>query len=99
MFELPTDFVKVIHIELSNEGGEVFVSKVDGEDILLKLFDVLDVEAESVVAPGDEIRVFLFLHGNWNTSKISYVLDMNDGTHDFSLALLWLCSYLPSIYG
>jgi hypothetical protein len=45
VFLLSPHFMEIIHVELTHKRSEIFVSKVDGENILLKLFDILDVEA------------------------------------------------------
>lgn len=62
MFLFSADFVKIIHIQLSHERGEILMSEVDREDTLLELLDVLHIEAQTVLAPGNQIGVFLFLN-------------------------------------
>lgn len=68
----PADFVEVVHVELTNKTGKVFVPKVDGQNVLFELFNVLDIEAQAVVAPRNKLRMFLFLNGkSAYTSRIS----------------------------
>jgi hypothetical protein len=62
MLLLPADFVKVIHVELPHKRGEVLVSEVHRQNILLELLNVLHVEAQAVLAPGNQLGVFLFLN-------------------------------------
>jgi hypothetical protein len=46
-----SNFVEVIHVELSDERTEVAVSEVDGQNFLLELLDVLDGEVGSFLVP------------------------------------------------
>lgn len=64
-------FVEVIHVELSDEGGEISVSKVDGEDLLLEFFDVQNGEADALVIPAHNVRVLTALSQSKSTSRIS----------------------------
>ena len=52
---LVSDFVKVIHVELADEGGEVAVPEVDGEDFLLEAVDIEDGEVGSLLVPDDDL--------------------------------------------
>lgn len=63
-------FVKVIHVELSHEGGEVTMAKVDGENLLLKLVDVDDDEVGAFLVPGHHILIIVVLNRNRRTYKI-----------------------------
>lgn len=45
MFLFTAHFVKVVHVKLSHEAGEILVPEVDRKDFLLELLDVLDVKA------------------------------------------------------
>jgi len=38
--ELVSNFVKVIHVELPNEGRKVFMAEVDRQDFLFEFVDV-----------------------------------------------------------
>jgi hypothetical protein len=40
LVELVADFVEIVHVELPDEGGEVFVAEVDGQDVLLEALHV-----------------------------------------------------------
>lgn len=71
MFLLPSYLVEVIHIELPNERCEVLMSEVDGEDLFLELFDVLDVEIGACLTPEDDRGVLVFLNRCKGTSNIS----------------------------
>ena len=42
------DFVEVVHVKLSDEGGEPVVAVVSGEDCLFKLFLVDNADAFSL---------------------------------------------------
>lgn len=69
---LAADFVKVVHVELTHEAREILVPEVDRKDVLFEFLDVLHVEAESAVAPRNEVGMFLFLNRNRpSTSRIS----------------------------
>lgn len=50
--------VKAVHVELSNEGVDVSVPKVFGEDMILKVVDLLDGKLASVGHPVDDRLVF-----------------------------------------
>ena len=48
---------------MSDEGGVVAVPKVNGEDTLRKLFDLLHDEAFPAFGPADDVRVLVVLSG------------------------------------
>ncbi len=56
------NFAELVHIELADEWGDVFVSEVVGEDFVLKLFRVFDDDLV-VVEPGEVVGVLFFLNG------------------------------------
>ena len=49
------NFVEVIHVELSDEGGEVAVPEVDGKDLRLEAVHIEDGEVGSFLVPGDDL--------------------------------------------
>lgn len=51
------DFVEVVHVELSHEGGEPVMAVVAGQDRLFKLFLVDDADAFSLRVPNDGFAV------------------------------------------
>lgn len=40
--------VKIIHIKLANEGGEIAMPEIDGQDHFLKLLDIFDDEGSAI---------------------------------------------------
>ena len=48
------DFVEIIHVELSNKGREISVSKVDGKDLFLEAINIKDSEVSSFLIPCDD---------------------------------------------
>lgn len=68
---LASYLVEVVHVQLPHERGEVLVPEVDGQDLLLELLDVLDVEIVPQLAPHDDVGVLIFLHDTKCTSRIS----------------------------
>lgn len=56
-----SDLVEVVHVELANEGGEVGVLEVLGEDVVGEGEDVLDHEGVAPLGPGDDALVVLVL--------------------------------------
>lgn len=67
---LVANFVKVVHIELPHEGGEVAMAKIDGENLLLKLVDVDDDEIGAFLVPRHNILIVVVLNRNRRTYKI-----------------------------
>lgn len=51
MFLFPSNFMKVIHIELPHKGGKVLMPEIHRKDIFLELFDVNDIETQSIFTP------------------------------------------------
>lgn len=86
LVELVADFVEIVHVELPDEGGEVFVAKVDGQDLLFEALHVQDGEVGAVFTPADYVGVDVVLSGDGRTSRISKVLAMKmEGPESFSL--------------
>lgn len=56
-----SDFVKVIHIQLSDKRCEIFVSEVDRQNLFLKLFDIVNDEVASFLVPRDDALVLRIL--------------------------------------
>lgn len=52
---LISNFVEVIHVELSDEGGEVAVPEVDRKDLRLEAVHIEDSEVGSFLVPGDDL--------------------------------------------
>jgi hypothetical protein len=59
--------MEIIHVELPNKGGEVFVAEVGRQDLLLKTLDVKDGEMGAIFVPADDVRVGLVLNDLMNT--------------------------------
>jgi hypothetical protein len=76
VFLLSPHFVEIIHVELTHKRSEIFVPEVDGKDVLLKLLDVFDVEAQPIVTPRNELGMFLFL--NRNIGYLQYFVGFRD---------------------
>lgn len=55
------DLMEVVHVELSDEGGESVVPEVLGEYDLLQFFLVEDADALGLAVPIDDARVLLRL--------------------------------------
>jgi len=53
--------VEVVHIELSDEGGEVIVLEVKGEDLVRELSGLEDGDRGAILVPVDDIGEFSFL--------------------------------------
>jgi hypothetical protein len=54
-------FVEAVHVELADEGVDVAMAEVLGEDVVLELINLLDCELASVGHPVDYGFVFLVL--------------------------------------
>lgn len=52
-------FMEAIHIELANEGVDIAVAEVFGEDMILEVIDLFDGKLASVGHPVDDRFVFL----------------------------------------
>lgn len=52
---LISDFVEIIHVELSDKGGEVTVPKVDRKDFLFKAINIKYGEVGSFLVPNDNL--------------------------------------------
>jgi hypothetical protein len=52
---LVADFVEIIHVELADEGGEISVAEVNGEDFLLEAVHIEDGEVGAFLVPEDYI--------------------------------------------
>jgi hypothetical protein len=80
-----TDLAETVHVELADEGGEVAMLEVDGEDVFGKLGDVLDIEGIGGGSPTDRVGNGLVLSSTRRTSSISTSLEMKIG----------VCALLP----
>jgi hypothetical protein len=54
-----TTLVEAVHVELANEGVDVAMSEIFGEDLILELIDVSDGELAAVTHPVDDGLVLL----------------------------------------
>lgn len=52
---LISDFVEIIHVELSDKGGEVTVPKVYRKDFLFEAINIKDGEVGSFLVPNDNL--------------------------------------------
>jgi hypothetical protein len=52
---LVSNFVEVIHVELSDKRGKVFVSEVDRKDLLFEPINIKDCEVSSFLVPSDNL--------------------------------------------
>ena len=68
---LVADLVEVVHVELADEGGEVAVPEVGGQDLLLEALNIKDGEVGALLVPGDNAGVLIGLNGKGVTSRIS----------------------------
>jgi hypothetical protein len=68
--QLVSDFVKVVHVELSDEGTEVPVPEIDGKNFLLESFNIKDNKAGSLLTPRDNSLVSIGLNKTVVTSRI-----------------------------
>jgi hypothetical protein len=78
-------FVEIIHVELADEGGEVAVSEVHRQDLLLEPLHLQNREVRALLVPDHDIGVGIVLNGVSSTSRISKVLAMKmEGPFSFS---------------
>lgn len=84
------DFAKSVHVELADEGGEVFVFEVAGKDFLCEFGDVFDIEAVGRSCPADGFGDLLVLNNSGSTSSISTNLEMKTGICELRPFLLRL---------
>jgi hypothetical protein len=54
-------FVEAVHVELSDEGVDVAVPEVFGEDVILEVIDLFDGELSSVIHPMNDRLVLLVI--------------------------------------
>ena len=54
-------FMEAIHIELSDEGVDIAVPEVFGEDVILEVIDLFDGELASIIHPMDDRLVLLVI--------------------------------------
>ena len=54
-----SDFVEVIHVELSDEACELIVLEVLWQDSVFKSWDVVDYETMAIFSPVDLIGIFI----------------------------------------
>lgn len=52
-----SDFVEIVHIELPDKGGELFVFEILGKDLVFKAFFVFDDKGVALVGPLDDVGV------------------------------------------
>jgi hypothetical protein len=67
---LVSDFMKIIHIKLSYEGGKISMSEVNGENNLLKLFNISNNKVCSFIIPRYDIFELAILNRKMITSRI-----------------------------
>ena len=65
-----SDFVKVIHVELSDKWWEISMSKVDRQNLFLKFLDIDNDEICALVVPRYHILIDIILNRNRYTSSI-----------------------------
>jgi hypothetical protein len=63
------DLAEAVHVELADEGGDVLVAEVVGEDSFLQLPHILYVDL-AVGVPAKDIGVFRVLRGAASTSRM-----------------------------
>lgn len=88
-------FAEAVHVELSNEGAEVAVLEVTGQDLLGKASHLPDVEAVSATRPTDHFRDLQVLLKESSTYTISSSLLMKSGMAEqrpFRLRLRFILS-------
>lgn len=56
--------VKIIHIELPHEWGEVAMSEVNRQYLFLELLDILNNEGSSILIPSDDVFELFILNRN-----------------------------------
>ena len=61
---LISDLVEIVHVQLANKGRKIAVSKVNGEDFLLKFLNIDDNEVGSFLIPCDNVLVLIVLRKN-----------------------------------
>jgi len=66
---LISDFVKIIHIELSHEGREISMSKVNRQNNLLKLFNISDNKVCSLFIPRYDFLELAILNRKYDYLK------------------------------
>jgi hypothetical protein len=69
---------EAVHVELPDEGGEVAMSEVVRQHLLLHFLGLLDEHLVRAV-PGEIVVILLFLRQGTDTSKMWYSLIMNSG--------------------
>ena len=80
------DFVEIIHIELANKRGEVTMSKVNGQNLLLKSLHIQNSEIGALFVPCNNARMLIALNRLSVTYRISKAFDMKiEGPATFSL--------------
>lgn len=57
LFRGPINLVEVVHVELSNEGAQAFVSKVKRQSVRFKLLFILNFEGTTVPRPPEKVWV------------------------------------------
>ena len=82
---LISNLVEIIHVELSDEGGEITMPEVDGQDFFLKAINIKDGKVCSFFIPDDDHLVAVVLNRIEITYRISKVLEMKiEGPFIFS---------------
>jgi hypothetical protein len=56
-----TNLVKVIHVELPDERGKLFMFKVFGQNLILEELFIFDNEAIAIICPFNDVVIFLLL--------------------------------------
>ena len=66
-----SNFVEIVHVELSNKGGEISMPEVDRQNFLFKTVKIQDSKVGSFFIPYNNIWVAFVLHDVKVTSSIS----------------------------
>lgn len=70
-----SDFVKIIHVELSDEGRKLFMLEVFGQYFVFEKILIFDDEAVSIISPLNDMRIpFIFQYFVGLHDKIGYFL-------------------------
>lgn len=94
-----TNFVKIIHVQLPDEGTEISVSEMYWQDFLFESLDIDDDKIRSVLVPSDYVFVLVVLNRKEITSRIWYVFEIKMGGPEFFyfFHLIFWCDFLKSL--
>lgn len=71
LVELVSNLVEIVHVELPHKRREIFMSEIDGKDLLLETLKVENGEMRSLFVPANDVGVDLVLNDKRCTSRIS----------------------------